>query len=284
MATRRVELPSGEQVNFDHGAQFVRHKGDALANAVTELTKASAVSVWQPRAVEGGERIPVATRGASMLVGAPAMNRFFAPCAKRVDLRLNTLVDAVEFDGNWTVAGERFDRLVSTVPAPQARTLFGDRWGVASALEHVEISPCWAMMAAFEKPINCGFDTWRHVSEAIGWIARDGAKPKRKFKADTWVVHASSDWSLANLELDKEEAVERLLGEWLNSMAVDLPRPLACMAHRWRYSQTVTPMGAPFHCDKGSGLFVGGDWALGGRVEAAFDSGVAMAEALLALD
>ena len=40
-----------------------------------------------------------------------------------------------------------------------------------------------------------------------------------------------------------------------------------------------TPLGRPF-LDCG-GLLVGGDWCLGARAEAAYDSGLAMADAIL---
>ncbi|MEL6744893.1 MAG: NAD(P)-binding protein, partial [Pseudomonadota bacterium] len=81
MSTRRVELPSGAVVTFDHGAQFVRLKGDGLAQAVVGLSDADAVSEWQPRAVMGEDRAPLEPDGRALHVGSPAMNRFFAPFA-----------------------------------------------------------------------------------------------------------------------------------------------------------------------------------------------------------
>ena len=53
-------------------------------------------------------------------------------------------------------------------------------------------------------------------------------------------------------------------------------------AHRWRYAQTGQALEKPFASSQDGTLFVGGDWALGARVECAYESGVAMADAVLA--
>ena len=50
--------------------------------------------------------------------------------------------------------------------------------------------------------------------------------------------------------------------------------------HRWRYAQASTPLGVPFLTD-GGGVFLGGDWTLSARAEGAWQSGGAMADAVL---
>jgi predicted NAD/FAD-dependent oxidoreductase len=43
-----------------------------------------------------------------------------------------------------------------------------------------------------------------------------------------------------------------------------------------------TPLGRAFLRDADGGLYIGGDWCLGARIEEAWDSGAAMAADLLA--
>jgi len=293
MATRRIELAGHGSLSFDHGAQFVRHRGFGLACAVEALQSQGAVSTWEPRSVTGVKQDVVAPDGRPLLVGTPAMNKFFAPLAEDLEVRLNTQIDAVSFDNGWSVANEKFDGLVSAIPAPQVRKLFAGQFGVEQALRSVEIAPCWALMLAFDQSQGSfetsQFDTWRHVSDAIGWMARDCTKPLRSEDSssdtglETWVVHASPEWSRQNLELDKQQAADALFARWCEVMPISYRQPVVRMAHRWRYAQTATPMGRPYFAVKDTRLFVGGDWALGGRVEAAFDSGIAMADAIINL-
>ena len=58
--------------------------------------------------------------------------------------------------------------------------------------------------------------------------------------------------------------------------------PIHAAAHRWRYSLVEVPLGRPCLADAALGLGLAGDWCLAGRAEAAFDSGTALAAALLA--
>ncbi|MFW5681305.1 MAG: FAD-dependent oxidoreductase, partial [Pseudomonadota bacterium] len=55
-----------------------------------------------------------------------------------------------------------------------------------------------------------------------------------------------------------------------------LPEPTYATAHRWRYALAAEPVGEPCLYDR-SGLVACGDWCLGGRIEAAFLSGLAAA-------
>lgn len=219
------------------------------------------------------------------------MNSLLRPLAKDLDIRLNTQVSSI-FGGadGWLVSHddghvETFDRVVVTVPADQARNLLGRQADIVEALNEVEIWPCWSLMIALEGPIACDFDQWRFVSSEIGWLARNTSKPGRG-AAECWVMHARPEWSIENLERDKDAVCQEMLAMFKRLMAEsasqDLPEVVHAVAHRWRYAQTGKALEAPFASSEDGTLFVGGDWALGARVECAYESGAAMADALLA--
>ncbi len=100
---------------------------------------------------------------------------------------------------------------------------------------------------------------------------------------DCWVAQAGAEWSRAHLELEKPEAAALLLAESYKVMGL-APRAADYLAgHRWRYAFTARPLGEPFLLDSSEGLGLCGDWCLGERVEAAYDSGRALAAALVEL-
>ena len=53
-------------------------------------------------------------------------------------------------------------------------------------------------------------------------------------------------------------------------------------AHRWRYARVTQALGRPFLTNVDGTLHLGGDWCIGPRVEAAWQSGTAIAEDILA--
>lgn len=63
-------------------------------------------------------------------------------------------------------------------------------------------------------------------------------------------------------------------------LAVPL-RPSYAEAHRWRFAQVETALGRPCQYDPALRLGAAGDWCLGPRIEAAHDSGLALAQAIL---
>ena len=71
-----------------------------------------------------------------------------------------------------------------------------------------------------------------------------------------------------------------MVGMLPQAFGVPLPEIEAALAHRWRFARTTAPLGAPFLSFAESTLFLGGDWCLGARVECAFESGRAIANAL----
>lgn len=56
---------------------------------------------------------------------------------------------------------------------------------------------------------------------------------------------------------------------------------LHAAAHRWRFARVSAPLGLPFLRSDDAALHLGGDWCLGSRVEAAWQSGDAIARDIL---
>lgn len=256
LATRRAE-----DLRFDHGAQFVTARG-----ADFRAYLAAHAAPWQPEDAPEGWH-----------VGTPAMNALVKPMAEGLDIRLgNEVAPQREADG-WRIGEERFDRVISTVPVVQARALFPE---MVETLEPVKVAPCYTLMVAFGAAPD-----WPEMARSrvddLAWIARNSAKPGRESVPDCWVIHASPAWSASHLELEKDDACERMLG-LLRAARGALPEVAHAAAHRWRYAMTTTPLGRDFVASEDGSLMVGGDWCLGARVEDAWTSGRAIAAAILA--
>ena len=268
MATRRVEA-DGTMLRFDHGAQYFTAHDPRFVEQVARWEREGVVARWD-------------VAGEDAWVGTPAMNAPIKAMAGRHDVQFGTRIEQLLRDGDgWQLDGEgapdrRFDAVVVALPAEQAGPLLQPHASAMGDLADTTRSePCWTIMAAFEQRLPSEQDTIRHHG-AIGWAARNNAKPGRG-SAECWVVQASPDWSRAHLE-DEATAVETaLLDQLADAIGAPLPPLLAISAHRWRFARSGAA-GKEALWDAQQRIGVCGDWLIGPRVEAAYLSGRILAE------
>ena len=104
----------------------------------------------------------------------------------------------------------------------------------------------------------------------LDWLARNRSKPGRDATLDTWVLHATSAWSKAHLDLPKEAVIEHLHGAFAELLHSAMPAPSFSLAHRWLYARPSASHEFGVLADADLGLYVCGDWCLSGRVEGAW--------------
>lgn len=271
LATRRTDL--GFQ--FDHGAQFITAQTSGFDALLEHLTRIGAAGEW-----------PVQDR--AVTVGVPSMNAVAKEIGAGLDIRRNTLVTSISETGNgWRLAtdgSEIFcEHLVITVPQPQALTLLGAGNPLSREISHARMSPCWTLMAAFSEAserIATEFTNRFSSNNPLAWIALNSSKPGRQ-DVNCWVAQADADWSADNLERDPEEIKTEMLFLLCDELGLAPSSVRYASAHRWRFANVETPLGKPFVRNSAGTLYLGGDWCLDACVEAAWQSGVAIAENLL---
>ncbi|MBK5926775.1 NAD(P)/FAD-dependent oxidoreductase [Rhodobaculum claviforme] len=271
LATRRATV-AGAAVQFDHGAQYMTAREPAFAALLEGMAMRGAVARWQ----DGSDR--------AHWVGAPGMSALPRAMADGLDIRQATEVRALRPgpDG-WTVTTETeaiaARAVVLTVPAPQVAPLLEDGHPLARAVAGVALAPCLTLMAAFAADAPIPFASAAHTDEALAWIACDVTKPGRPRGPVTWVAQAAPDWSARHLEASPAALAPRMLALLAGRLGLSADAALHASAHRWRYARVTAPLGQPFV--RHAGLWLGGDWCLGPRVEAAWASGTAIAADML---
>ncbi len=289
VATRRVE-----GLAFNHGAQFATAHGPDFTALLAGLVTQGIAASWPTAGGEG--------RRMSFLPGMSALPASMAEQAEIAGAELRTGRHAAflhRTDGRWQVrhlnaadirpgatareGGELsgpFGAVLIALPGHQAASLLattGHRF--ADLANAAVMAPCWAVMARFADPVG-GCDVRRSTTSPIAWAAREGSRPGAEAAADHWVLHASANWSRAHLEDSAEVAGAALIAAFRAETGATAPDLV--LAHRWRHALAETPLGQACLWDDADRLGVCGDWCLGGRIEAAHDSGVALACAVLA--
>ena len=282
-ATRRAE----PGLSFDHGAQYFTVKDPQFERFVEAWIRQGIVAEWQGRIVEiEGSVVQKKPAVPKRYVGVPAMTAIASRLADNMALRLNTkIVKLVRDEDDWMLHDDLgqthgpFGYVVVSLPAPQTADLLGLE-ALAVDARAVPMNPCWAVMVAFDRPIDAEWDGAFVHGSSLSWVARNCSKPCRDPSKETWVLHATSDWSNAHLEQSPADVAQLLLAEF-QKLAQTGAIPTHLHAHRWMFSSTSQSLDRLMLFDKNRGLAVCGDWLAGGRVEGAFRSGVVVANALI---
>jgi predicted NAD/FAD-dependent oxidoreductase len=271
MSTRRLQTPRGE-VCFDHGAAMFTAKDPAFRLCVDAWIKAGHVAEWP----EGG---------AGALVGAPTMNAPLRFLARDLDVAWSAQVTGLSRrDQGWRldIAGQEpgaegpFDAVVLAIPPEQATPLLSPHsFDLAVYAAMARSRPVWSVMVAFEAPAPASpgrLNGCEVLAEAI----RETSKPGRS-GIEAWTLQATSDWTQEHLEAGAAEVGARLLEALSRRFPAPLPAVLALQAHRWRYARPARATSGPIWRDS-VGLGLCGDWVAGDGVEAAWRSGVRLAD------
>jgi hypothetical protein len=271
MAARRAEI-AGEQVSFDHGAQYFTARDPAFGEVVGEWEKKGVVARWS-------------AAGEDAWVGTPGMNASVKHMAAGLDVRWNVRAERIARDGAlWRVeAGEALFHAATVlvaVPAEQAAVLLAEPAPDFAARAAAVISaPCWAVMAAFSERLPLADAIHSHTGP-ISWAARNSAKPGRS-GTETWVIHASPARSRELIDLAKDEVASILLADFFTATGAAPAIPQHLDAHRWLYAQPEARKGTGPLYDPVLSIGIAGDWLHSPRVEGAWLSGRAVAQALL---
>jgi renalase len=271
--------------SFDHGAQYLTNRTAGFSKLLDQLSRSGDLAVWKP---DGKDSVHI------WWVGQPGMSAIGKALAKGLDVTYQTratritkqdqtfLVHTQGADGDGRIY--RASRVVAAVPAQQAFDLLEPLDPAFNQLPNVNMAPCWSAMLAFDRPLADVPDLIRgHDADVLALIARNGSKPGRT--GETFVMHATPQWSRSHIESHRNAVKTSMLQAMRQQtgLAEHMPDPIHCEVHRWLHALVEKPLDQAFLANPQNTLFACGDWCIGGRAEAAHQSGEALAHHIMSL-
>ena len=284
----RTSTRRAGELAFDHGAQYFTVRSRAFGLQVADWRQRGVVRPWEEPIVAIAPDGSYGERGGERrFVGMPRMSALARDLATGLTIETGARIARIERErGGWCLRAETgvdhegFDLVLVATPAPQAVPLLAAVPALAERAEAVVMEPCWALMLAFAEPLATAFGGAFVSGSPLGWVARNASKPGRG-DAECWVLHATPEWSSARQDANPERVARELLSAFGAALGRALPAPRHAVAHRWLYARTAAPLGEPCLWHAQTGLGACGDWLTGARVEEAYRSGAALAEAVV---
>lgn len=282
-ATRRAD-----DLQFDHGAQYFTARNPVFRQQVDAWQENGVVEPWRAsigRLVNG--EILASPDSTERFVAAPGMNALGRHLAQSLDVRTETRVAPFHqrddrwalLDGNGDALGS-FDFVIVSAPAPQARELLQTAApDLAEQAALVTPLPTWTVMMAFADDHRLPYQGLFFDAGPLSWAAQNSSKPGRN--GNTWVLHASAEWSQAHLGAPRDQIAGQLADWFCATTGLDRSSVTHLDGHSWLYSLFANPLDVGALWDGATGIGACGDWCQGARVEGAFLSGQAVAGRLL---
>jgi len=273
LAGRCASRKFGDHV-VDSGVQYFTLRNPVVRKEVQSVS-GDQLQTISPPVYENGK---IYREGEERFYLAGGNNRFGKLLAEGLEVRKESEVRGVFPQGKkWEVAGELFDGVVSSAPWPQSAALFGMR--ESEVAFEPNLTACLEYLIPWDGGRYATLDSTGQ--DPLAWVGCENAKEGRIQKGKSvFVVQASTSYSREHLEADPtwwiQDLQKRVEKEW----GLDQEKRGATFGHRWRYARR--SRGAPQPSALADGLYMCGDSVTDSRVESVWQSGMEVAEKVLA--
>lgn len=291
-ATRRWS-----QRPVDHGAQFFTAKTPEFAAQVEDWEKSGVCHEWARgfhRFADGSLQPPGkdAYPRYACRAGMSSLGRALGEPLGDLVRRESKVTGLAVAGGQWEATLEDgssllAQRLLLTPPPAQCRVLLADAApDAAKELSLLNSLPCIALAACYPRSDLSWQGIQAPEDPVLSWIGHDTSKRPALHEGVTiLMLHGAPRFSETHAHTADEDIAAAMLRRASDMTSQDWTAPSEYFVQRWRYALP-DPVGAshgPAVYHVPAPLVVAGDWCAGGRIEGAWLSGLAAADALLAL-
>lgn len=283
---------------LDMGAQYFTARSEAFIRQTSKWLESGVAKHWDAHFLTYDNRgLSISPDDTERYVGTPKMNAFLDRLRdSQISINVECKIQQISCSNNLYYCNTEneqfgpFDVVISTTPYNQAITILEPDITISGKNKAFLMDPTWAVGLQFAEPLML------HSTKNVGgifvkkgnltWIGHNSNKPTRNRldTGDTWILHFDPAWSAQHIE----EKGDWITGEGIKSLQnmvdMSLPEITNKIAHRWRYARnkdTPLPKTNGYLKAEDEAIYLAGDWALGGRVENAFLSGLYTAKAIL---
>ncbi|NJM19717.1 MAG: NAD(P)-binding protein [Richelia sp. SL_2_1] len=292
VATRRLF-----ETKADHGACYLKPKGEVLQGLVNLLIEKGELEVWTNTVHEieanSSSIIPHIPSSLPYIAtsGMNAIAKFFTQGLEIIhNQRINSIT--LNSQNQWFLTSETNEEftassVVIAIPAPQAVMLLETLAELLNnsffdELFSVEFYPAITVMAGYSNSLQQ--PEWKAITfkdnSILGWIGLDSSKRKNPTQPH-FVIHSSADFAQHYFESEELQQVgQQILENAASTLNLQwLKNPQWMQVHRWRYAFPKTPIKQSYlAAETPSPLVCCGDWCGGNLMESAMLSGIAAAE------
>lgn len=273
----------------DSGAQYFTVRHAAFHQASRDWLANGWIAEWAPRLFAYTHEHGLQPSEDRLLrqVGVPSMQtlaKYLAGSQLVPGVDIQQLQPAS--NGQWLLQDTQYNThgpfdqvIIATTPAA-ATQLLSAAPKLQHAVNNVQMLPCWSLTAHFATPLATPVDACFVRTGGLDWIARNNSKPGRN-STEVWTLQSTVDWAQTHSDTTPALVAAELLTALWRVLGLPAQPPSATHAQFWAAARPAQPLQWGALAAPELGIYVCGDWCLGGRIENAWLSGLQAAQALL---
>lgn len=270
---------------FDFGAPYLCANSKRSHKLFREWEQKGWIQTWNPVSMDLPSRENLDTK--DWFVGTPSMHSLTAQLGKGMTIRKKTEIVKIEGEAGalylTTAKNESkgpFQSVLVCCHALRAAQLLDLAPGLKELAASVQEYPRFTCLVGFEEEVILEFEAATINEGLLSFASRENSKPGREDN-ESWVLYTSKEWSRLHQDQPPDTLLDPILKAFTSLGYQELPEITYARVHRWRCSQTETPLKLPFRFDRSTGIGIAGDWCSNGLADGAFWSGYDLAQAVI---
>ena len=273
----RMSTRYAEPFSFDSGAQCFTARTQAFNNFLKPYFEKGIISEWAGRVInlELGKAETERLWREKHLVASPNMNSLCKDLAQDIDIKTSCEIAPLPkirgkawslVDKNGNDLGD-FDWVISTAPPVQTSRLFSLHLPMDSALNSVNMEPCYSLMIGFDMPWDREWIAAKVRNNPIKWISVNSTKPGRNHDVTSLVAHSRSKWAVKHIDDDLSTVRSLMLEQFTKVTGIDFKNSKYIEMHRWLYAIIDRSEKKGGYLDMNLKLAATSDWCETSRIE-----------------
>jgi renalase len=241
------------------------------------------------------------TQQAGPLTAWPDTDRFVVPqgfrrlgeqAAMGLNMAQHTTISQIRWDHasqRWQLLGHHHtagpkswwaDGLLLTCPVPQALALIEAYLPANHDLNYITYAPNITLQVKTRQALG---QPYRSPTGVIGWIADNAVKwPNNEVLDRCWTVQSTPAFAENQVNVTDDSIIKAMVTALTDVTGVTKSTVDVVRLKRWRYAFVTQAYTLPYYAHSQLPLWLAGDGFVGPRLEAAWQSGQAVAKSMLA--
>ncbi|MDC0628418.1 NAD(P)-binding protein [Pelagibacteraceae bacterium] len=269
-------------LNFDHGAQYISPKSKKFTSFIKKLYNTKIIKKWNGLHLDLNFKN---IKNKTKYIGKNANNDICKYLLKGVKINyLSEIINIKNINNYWQITLQNkktynFKNLILTCPYPQVKNLANKYLDPKKFNLKLKMSPNITVLTVYKNYKNLPISSIKFNDNVLSWAANENSKKRFKTNLSLWTLQSTTQWSnkkINSYKKNKNTVIKELEKRFEELTGFNKKSKIFNHIHGWKYSYNLKSTKMDSFWNNKLGLGVCGDWFLGPKAEDAWTSSTAL--------